>query len=134
MDIYKVDAVTRIANNPYLYIIGKHLEVMPVRIPSAYHEFLHRGMIVCVHKNHSGDAIAYTFGEHIVFMSHPINRDEIRSFFHQMRDIYSFSLDSLCFKYRLRRALRKRGMVPSRSMVTNMVVYNLCMGFSVPER
>lgn len=122
MESYKAGAVTP---NEYgfLTVWLRNGRVAPVHIPDTYLGYLKRGMRVFVHRNRGGAAVAYSFGGYMYFNMMPTTRDTAHQFIQNFKDIYSGSLDSVVFKYELNKALRKLEMRPTRSAVTNIMLY-----------
>jgi len=122
MESYKVGAITPNGRG-VLNVWLRNGGMAPVHIPDAYLGYLKRGMRVIVHRNRGGTAVAYSFGGYMYFNMMPTTRDTAHQFIQNFKDIYSGSLDSLVFKYELNKALRKLEMRPTRSPVTNIMLY-----------
>ena len=122
MESYKAGAVTPNGRG-VLNVWLRNGGMAPVHIPDAYLGYLKRGMRVIVHRNRGGTAVAYSFGGYMYFNMMPTTRDTAHQFIQNFKDIYSGSLDSLVFKYELNKALRKLEMRPTRSPVTNIMLY-----------
>jgi len=122
MESYKAGAVTPNGYG-FLTVWLRNGRVAPVHIPDTYLGYLKRGMRVFVHRNRGGTAVAYSFGGYMYFNMMPTTRDTAYQFIQNFKDIYSGSLDSVVFKYELNKALRKLEMRPTRSAVTNIMLY-----------
>ncbi|MDE5615448.1 MAG: hypothetical protein K2I81_01275 [Alphaproteobacteria bacterium] len=127
MDSYKVAVVTPAAGN-YLDIWTRDGRRVPVFLPLSCADLLRRGMRVMVHRNRAGHAVACSFGDTMILMECPTRPDAIDAFSKGFKDIYEFSLDSIWFKYALRRSLRKIGMMPTGRLVTDILTYNYIHG------
>ena len=123
MEVYKV-AATVPTFDGYLEMWTRDGRRVPTPVPQSCAHMLRNGMRVMVHRNRGGDAVACSFGDTMVLMRFPTTRESIAEFVGGFKDIYELSLDSLLFRYALRRSLRKMGMMSTHSLVTDMMSYN----------
>ena len=123
METYKV-AVTTPADGECLEMWTRDGRRVPAMVPASCGHMLKNGTRVMVHRNRRGDVVACSFGDAMVLTRFPTTRESIVEFIGEFKDIYELSLDSILFRYALRRSLRKLGMMPTRSLVMDMMVYN----------
>lgn len=123
MNKYKIVSF-KAGTNGYLNIVAEGNKKFPIPIPSSCAHMLRRGMIVRTFDNLAGRPIACSFGNVIVLGKHPRSKVEIRKFLNEFKDVSSLSLDSLVFKYKLGRSLRKMGFKGTKNPVVNMQMYN----------
>lgn len=123
METYKVAAKVA-TRDGYLEMWTRDGRRVPALVPASCAHMLDNGMRVMVHRNRAGDVVACSFGDVMVLTRFPTTRENIAEFIGGFKDVYEFSLDSIMFRYALHRSLRKMGMMPTRSLVTDMMSYN----------
>ncbi len=134
MEIYKAAFVYNKPGAKYLEVWQPNFTPAPVYIPVMYRNLLQSGMYIRVYKNRDNATMAYGFGNNLLFVNPPTTRYEMQLVLNNMRDIYSGKLDSLLFKYDLRRCLSKNGLCPTHDAITNMILYALAMDIYRGER
>ncbi|MBD5400821.1 hypothetical protein HDR61_03710 [bacterium] len=132
MKQYKIAVVTP-GYDGYLDFWNRHGERVSATIPNENFERVKRGQRLRVFKNVDGMPIAYGLGWTLFFPVPPTTDAEINTLVSQLRDVCSLSLDSLLFKYSMRRTLRNFGMIYTGHLKTDLKMYaihhNLYKGY-----
>lgn len=126
MEKYKIKRII-IDNDTFLSVETVKGKYISTRIPVSCTSFLKPGMTLKFHRMRNGEVGAYSADGYLVFAKMPITRESIAGFIASFKDIYNFSLDSIIFKYELRKAVHKMGLSVSRSSVVNLMMYNYNM-------
>lgn len=127
METYKVAKIVPAADG-YLDLWAPDGTLLPVSVPKSCADLLHAGSRIMVHRNRAGRAVACSFNDTMVLIERPTTPETIAAFANGFKDIYEFSLDSIWFKYALRRSLRKIGMMPTGRLVVDIMLYNYING------
>jgi len=90
-----------------------------------------RHMVACdmqfrVLRSRVGHASVFCFGDEMILSGFPKNYKNIKAFLNGFQDIYHLSLDSIRFKYMLKKSLRQIGMTPTNSTRANLMLYKYC--------
>lgn len=94
-----------------------------VCVPVEYRSDLHVGGTLRIHHNIQNHQVAYSFGNKIYFLMRPLARPAMVQFIGNFADTASMSMDSMCFKYVLARALLAHGGWPRFDAVKNLEMY-----------
>ncbi len=125
MESYKIAAITPDSAG-FLNLWTADGRVVPVRIPISYRHLIARGMRLHIYRNRADQVVAYSFGDSIILPDFPRDYNSAKKFLNGFKDAYHLSLDSIMFKYRVSKLLRKIGMTPTRDSRVNLMMYKYC--------
>ena len=123
MKKYKISKILS-GNDGYLDLIAVDGRHVPVLVPESCQRMLSRGTRVMVYYNRANRPVACSFGPNLVMMERPLNDDSIAKFIGELRDVYHGHMDSLMFKYALRRSLCNMGIRPTWNVAVDIQMYN----------
>ena len=123
MEKYKIEKILP-GTDGYLDLMTPDGRRIPVLVPKSCQRMLARGVRVNVYYNQSNRPVACSFDRNLVMMERPLDDKSIAKFIGGLRDVYHGHMDSLMFKYALRRSLRNMGMRPSGRTIMDIKPYN----------